>query len=173
MESPPTRLMIDPHATPTIHHSPIPVPLHWQSKVKASLDRDIRLGVLEPVPIGNQSHGAIEWTSAPKKNDTPRRTIDRDFQPLNIHATREIHHTQLPFHQARSVPKGRKKGFSTHGMATTVYPFILKTDTTPCLLLLGAATDTVQPHKVTWPQVTETPGDTTRSPHSSQTKPDA
>ena len=36
-----------------------------------------------------------------------RRTID--FQPLNIHATRETHHTQSPFHQARSVPHGKKK----------------------------------------------------------------
>ena len=36
-----------------------------------------------------------------------RRTID--FQPLNIHATRETHHTQSPFHQARSVPPGKKK----------------------------------------------------------------
>ncbi len=42
-----------------------------------------------------------------KKNGTPRRTID--FQPLNIHATRETHHTQSPFHQARSVPQGKKK----------------------------------------------------------------
>ena len=29
MASPPMRLMIDLHATPTAHHSPIPVPLHW------------------------------------------------------------------------------------------------------------------------------------------------
>ena len=45
--------------------------------------------------------------SVPKTNGTPRRTID--FQPLNIHATRETHHTQSPFHQARSVPQGKKK----------------------------------------------------------------
>ena len=46
------RLMIDPQATPTAHHSPIPVPLHWQDEVKAGLHRDVRLGVLEPVPVG-------------------------------------------------------------------------------------------------------------------------
>ena len=101
------RLMIDPHATPTAHHSPIPVPLHWQDDVKAGLDRDVRLGVLEPVPIG----GPVTWCHCmvicAKKNGTPRRTID--FQPLNIHATRETHHTQSPFHQARSVPQGKKK----------------------------------------------------------------
>ena len=29
MDRPPLRLMIDPNATPTAHHSPIPIPLHW------------------------------------------------------------------------------------------------------------------------------------------------
>ena len=31
------------------------------------------------------------------------------FQPLNTYATRETHHTQSPFHQARSVPHGKRK----------------------------------------------------------------
>ena len=107
MDSPPMRLMIDPHATPTAHHSPIPVPLHWQDDVKAGLDRDVRLGVLEPVPIGEPVTWCHRMVICAKKNGTPRRTID--FQPLNIHATRETHHTQSPFHQARSVPQGKKK----------------------------------------------------------------
>ena len=42
-----------------------------------------------------------------KQIGSPRRTID--FQPLNIYATRETHHTQSPFHQARSVSQGKKK----------------------------------------------------------------
>ena len=42
-----------------------------------------------------------------KKNGKPRRTVD--FQPLNKFATRETHHTQSPFLQARSVPHGMKK----------------------------------------------------------------
>ena len=52
MEGPLMRLVIDPHVIPTAYHSPIPVPLHWQDEVIAGLDRDVRLGVLEPVPIG-------------------------------------------------------------------------------------------------------------------------
>ena len=52
MEGPPMKLMIDPKAEPVAHHSPIPVPIHWQDEVKAGLDRDVRLGVIEPVPIG-------------------------------------------------------------------------------------------------------------------------
>jgi len=42
-----------------------------------------------------------------KKNGKPRRTVD--FQALNLRATRETHHTQNPFHQARSLPSGNKK----------------------------------------------------------------
>jgi len=41
--------MIKPEATPKAHHTPIPVPLHWQDKIKAGLDEDVRLGVIEPV----------------------------------------------------------------------------------------------------------------------------
>ena len=107
MDSPPMRLMIDPNANPTAHHSPIPVPLHWQDAVKAGLDRDVRLGVLEPVPIGEPVTWCHRMVICAKQNGTPRRTID--FQPLNSHATRETHHTQSPFHQARSIPQGKKK----------------------------------------------------------------
>ena len=42
-----------------------------------------------------------------KKTGQPRRTVD--LQPLNVHATRETHHTQSPFHQARSVPHRKLK----------------------------------------------------------------
>ena len=34
---------------------------------------------------------------------------DHGMQSLNANATRETHHTQSPFHQARSVPAGMKK----------------------------------------------------------------
>ena len=52
MDTLPMKLMVNPDATPIAHHSPIPVPLHWQDEVKAGLDRDVELGVLEPVPVG-------------------------------------------------------------------------------------------------------------------------
>ena len=52
MQGPALHLMIDPQATPKAHHTPIPVPIDWREEVKAGLDRDVRLGVLEPVPIG-------------------------------------------------------------------------------------------------------------------------
>ena len=100
MSGKPLRLMIAPDATPTAHHKPIPVPLHWQEEVKAGLDRDVRLGVLEKVPVGTAFTWCHHMIICPKKNGSLRRTID--FQALNWHATRETHHIQSPFHQACS-----------------------------------------------------------------------
>jgi len=77
--------------------------------VKARLDRDVRLGVLEPVPVGDPVSWCHRMVICTKKNGKPNRTID--FQLLNSHATRETHHTQSTFHQARSVPHGKKMVF--------------------------------------------------------------
>ena len=107
MEGVPMRLMVDPNAEPVAHHTPIPVPLHWQEEVKAGLDQDVALGVLEPVPVGEPVTWCHRMVICAKKNGKPRRTVD--FQALNLHATRETHHTQSPFHQARSVPHDKKK----------------------------------------------------------------
>ena len=100
MEGPPLKLMIDPEAKPVAYHTPIPVPIHWQKEVKEGLDQDVRLGVLEPVPIGEKVTWCHRMVICAKKNGKPRRTVD--FQPLNKFAARETHHTPSPFHQARS-----------------------------------------------------------------------
>jgi len=55
-----------------------------------------------------------------KNNGKPRRTTD--FQSLNSHGTRETHHTQSTFHQAKSVPHGKCLML---GMVITVFHFIL------------------------------------------------
>ena len=107
MNGPPMRLMIDPNAHPTRCHKPLPVPLHWQEEVKAGLDQDVNLGVIEPVPIGDPVTWCHRMVVCAKKNGMPRRTVD--FQPLNTHATRETHHTMSPFHQARLIPGNTKK----------------------------------------------------------------
>ena len=107
MDSVPMRLMVDPDAEPVAHHTPVPVPLHWQDQVKAGLDQDVALGVIEPVPVGEPVTWCHRMVVCAKKNGKPRRTVD--FQALNLHAARETHHTQSPFHQARSIPSGTKK----------------------------------------------------------------
>ena len=107
MSGPPLKLMIDPEATPFAYHTPIPVPLHWRADVKAGLDRDVLLGVIEPVPVGEPVTWCHRMVVCANKDEKPRRTVD--FQPLNKHATRETHQTQPPFHQASSVPQHTKK----------------------------------------------------------------
>ncbi|RLC10819.1 MAG: hypothetical protein DRI57_19860 [Deltaproteobacteria bacterium] len=91
MEGPPLQLMIATDAKPVAHHTPIPEPVHWQDDVKAGLDRDVRLGVLEPVPVGEPVTWCHRMVICAKKNGKPRRTVD--MQSLNQHATRETPHT--------------------------------------------------------------------------------
>ena len=107
MDCPPMKLMVNPDATPVAHHKPVPVPLHWREAVKQGLDQDVRLGVIEPVPVGEPVTWCHRMVVCAKKNGKPRRTVD--LQALNKHAARETHHTASPFLQARSVPALKKK----------------------------------------------------------------
>ena len=109
MEVPPMRLMIDKNAEPVAHHIPIPVPLHWQDKVKAGLDQDVALGVIEPVPVGEP----VTWwyhrmVICAKKNGQPQRTVD--FQALNlpVHKSSPCHSLEigLPFLHKMPPPCG-------------------------------------------------------------------
>ena len=47
----PIRLVMDPNATPIAHHTPVSLPVHWKEEVKVGLNQDVRLGVIEPVPL--------------------------------------------------------------------------------------------------------------------------
>ena len=49
--SPPLKLNMSPLITPKACHKLAAVPLHWQEKVRDALERDVRLGVLERVPL--------------------------------------------------------------------------------------------------------------------------
>ena len=102
MSGPPLKLDVDPNVTPHAVHTPLPVPIHWQAEVKAQLDRDCRLGVIEPVPWGEPTTWCSRMVTVAKSNGSPRRTID--LQPLNDAALRHTHHTPPPFHLAMSVP---------------------------------------------------------------------
>ena len=97
--------MIDPYAEQVAHHKQVPILIHWQEDVKAGKDRDIRLGVVEPVlepkePVTWCHHMVV----CAKKNGKPRRTVD--LHSLNKHATR---YTTIPYHQAQSIPLGTLK----------------------------------------------------------------
>ena len=107
MHGPPLKIHMQEGVTPVASHSPIPVPVHWQKKVKAGLDRDVAIGVIERVPPGTPTTWCHKMVVVPKKDNTPRRTVN--FQPLNQYSSRQTHHTMSPFHQATSVPKNTKK----------------------------------------------------------------
>ena len=94
-----------------------------------------------------------------KKNGQPRRTVD--LQALNVHCKRETHHTPSPFHQAMSVPSGKKKSVSMHGTATTLFQSENVITTSPPSHH-AADIDTAQPPKDMLPQGTVTQEDSTK-----------
>ena len=102
MSGDPLEIHYRPDATPTAHHTPIPVPHHWKAQVKSDLDRDVRLGIIEPVPPGTPTVWCSRMVVVPKKDGSPRRTVD--LQALNAATYRITHHTPAPFNQASLVP---------------------------------------------------------------------
>ena len=103
MTGPPLRLMLDEDATPVAHHTPIPVAIHWQDEVKAGLDQDVRLGVLE---VRQHDQYAIKIDGSGRVTLRNRKFL-RKFSPVHYDrpptrsiyddlATRVTVPTQLP-----------------------------------------------------------------------------
>ena len=88
--APPLRLFVDNHASPVAALTPSAIPLHWTKDVKAGLDRDVRLGVIEPVPVNTPVRWCSRMVVTPKSDGTPRRVID--FSPINKHAPHQLYH---------------------------------------------------------------------------------
>ncbi|CAC5357495.1 unnamed protein product [Mytilus coruscus] len=101
------QLHVDPNATPVAVHKPALVPIHWQDKVYADLERDVRIGVLERVSQNTPTTWCSRMVVTSKADGTPRRTAD--LQPQNRHSVRQTHHVPSPFHLADRVPQGMKK----------------------------------------------------------------
>ena len=101
-ETVPMSLHVDPNAKPVAFHKPYPVPVHWKDKVKAGLDNDVKMGVLEKVPVGEPTRWCARMVVVAKKDGNPRRTVD--FQHLNKASVRQTHPIKSPFHQATSIP---------------------------------------------------------------------
>ena len=105
--NPPLKLHVDPNAKPVAVHTPAQVPLHWREAVKKGLDRDVQLGVLEPVPVNEPVTWCSRMLVTPKSNGKPRRVVD--FQALNSHAPRQTHHTESPWALVSSIPPNQVK----------------------------------------------------------------
>ena len=107
MTGAPVHIKFKEGARPRAVHTPIPVPYHWKKKVKADIDRDVRLGIIEPVPQGTPTEWCSRMVVAAKKDGTPRRTVD--LQELNKATLRETHHTPSPFNLVSTIPPHTRK----------------------------------------------------------------
>ena len=107
MSGPLLRLHIDDSQPPPPCHKVVPIPIHWRGRVKADIDRDVALGVLQKVPDDAPVKYLSRMIITAKANGDPRRTID--FQPLNKKTPRQTFPLETPFHLASRVPKNVKK----------------------------------------------------------------
>ena len=106
-EGPPMKIFTKPGATPVCIRKPAPVPLHWRKQVQDGIKADVARGVLEKVPYGTPDTWCTRMVITPKKNGTPRRTID--LSALSKAGIRETHHTRSPAKVARTVPANKLK----------------------------------------------------------------
>ena len=99
---PPLRIHIKDDAMPVAIHKPSTIPVHWAEQVKAELEQDIQLGVLERVPSNTPSTWCSRMHVVGKKLGNPRRVVD--LREVNAATSRQTHSTEPPFKQAMSVP---------------------------------------------------------------------
>ena len=91
-------------AVPRRVSTPALVSLHWYEQVKADLDKDEDMGVIERVE--EPSQWCQRMVVVRKPYGSPRRTVD--YQPLKF-CRREEFVMNSPSKQARSVPVGAWK----------------------------------------------------------------
>ena len=96
-----------PEAEPVAVHKPYTVPKHWQAQEREGLESDVRMGIIEKVPVNTPTTWCSRMVCVPKHNGEPRRTVD--FKALNNASDRQTHHTKSPFKMATDVPKYTKK----------------------------------------------------------------
>ena len=91
----PLQLFVDPTIKPVAIHKAAVILIHLKAAVKADLDRDVRLGILEKVDLNSP----VKWLSRMivtlKKDGTPRRIID--YKRLNDAIPWQTNITQSPF----------------------------------------------------------------------------
>lgn len=105
MTGEPLRIYVDPAAKPVAIHNPASVPLHWKDQVKLDLDRDVRIGVLEKVPVNTPAIWCSRMVVTGKSNGSPRRTVD--LQKLNESSLRQTYPVESPFVLASRIPSNK------------------------------------------------------------------
>ena len=91
----PLQLFVDPNVKPVAIHKAAIIPIPLKARVRADLDRDVRLGILEKVDVNSP----VKWLSrmivTMKKDGSPRRIID--YKRLNEAIPRQTNIAQSPF----------------------------------------------------------------------------
>ena len=72
----PLRLFVDPAVKPVAIHNNAIIPIHLKARVKADLDRDVRLGILEKVDINSP----VKWLSRVANYDEEGRKSAEDHR---------------------------------------------------------------------------------------------
>lgn len=62
-------------------HTPALISHHWEEEVKRQLDKDVRKGIIEPVPARKATVWCARMMAVAKKLGQPRHTVD--YQKLN------------------------------------------------------------------------------------------
>ena len=83
-------------------NKPAEIPNAFEAKVKADLDRNKQLGVIERVPPNTPQTFYVKMLVVAKNNGKPRRVVD--FEALNKICLRRTYHTLAPFRIACSIP---------------------------------------------------------------------
>ena len=105
MDGEPLRVHINKDMPPTAVNRPSTVSVHWEKQVKAALEADVRLGVIERVPCNTPQLWCAPMHVVAKHNGDPRRVVD--FTKLNEACSRQTHIGGTPFDLANKVPAGR------------------------------------------------------------------
>ena len=95
------------NAIPHCVHTPIKVPVHWKEPVKSGIDQDVQLGIIEPVPQNTHVEWCARMVVTPKKDGSPRRTVD--LQELGKATLRDTHYSQTPFSIVSTTPTDKLK----------------------------------------------------------------
>ena len=76
MKGDPLQRHVDSNDTTVAIHKPALVPLHWQDKVYADLERDSRIGFIEQVSRSTPTTWCFPMTVTAKADGSPKHTID-------------------------------------------------------------------------------------------------
>ena len=100
-------LFVDPSVKHVAIHRAAIIPIYLKASVKADLDRDVQLGILEKVNVNSPVKWLSQMIISIKKNGSPRRLIN--YKRLNDAILRQTNITQSSFTCASACPPGKKK----------------------------------------------------------------